>query len=581
MRFFSRGLTITCILILVSSSFLLGPPILNGINFNKQYWIAFFISVFSIVWILYLWSKNESLNFQFSLLDGIIVLLLIDYSLFAIYQKSSLLIHCLPFYYVLYFFVSKLVLFNLSKSDFENSRQFFINIVPLIILAHIGIIIIQRVGLAPLMNSSSPQGSTFGNPDMLGAYIVVLLPFCFIQKRSMRLFGYAVFLLSLVILTLIQARSAVLAIAICGFVWLLLNKPMKMKAIIILLVMLGIILFMLIIWHPESVYGRLFIWFVSMKMIILKPLGWGLFAFEKHLPEFQSSYLSVNETVASFISPEVVHSPFNEFINVGVTLGLLGLILFIFLVGLILNYGITSKDHLFYPALAFLIISLFYFPFKISPLVSLIIPILALISIRSHNLLQRRLPYCFYKVSLVLILLTASFMTKKSMMEYTHYKQWQEAYSLSLEPDNFVRSKQIFSELYPTMKSNGRFLITYANLEYSLGNYEESLQLLEKAETYFCDITLMLKLAKLYEMLGFYEKAERKFDLAINLAPNSMIAPYEKILFYQNIGEYKKAYNVSIELISKPIRSSSFADPSIIRNRLKILIMEYEQCNSE
>lgn len=581
MKFLSRGLAITCILILLSSSFLFGPPLLNECNYNKQYWIAFFIAVFSIVWILCLWFKKEPFNFQFNLLDAVIVLLLIDYSLVALCQKSTLLIRSVPFYYALYYFMSKLVLYNLEERDFEDSKQFFIIMVPFIILAHVAIIIIQRVGLSPLINSYSFVGSTFGNPDMLGAYLVALLPFCFIQKQSMRIFGYAVFLLSLTILILIQARSAILAITICGFVWLLLNKPMKLKTIITLSVLPVLLLILLIIWHPESVFGRFFIWFVSIQMITMKPLGWGLYAFDKHYPEFQASYLSANKDVANLISPEVVHSPFNEFINIGVTIGLIGLVLFIFLVGLIIHYGIKSKDQVFYPMLSFLIISLFYFPFKISPLVSLIIPLVALISIRSHNLLQRRLPEYCYKGGLVFIFLAASFLAVKSISEYTHYKQWQEAYSFSLKDDDIIKSKQLFSELYPAMKSDGRFLITYSNLKYRQGNYEDALQLLEEAETYFCDITLSLKLAKLYEKLGFYEKAEKKFDLAINLAPNNMTAAYEKILFYHNIGEYQKAYKASVELINKPVRRSSFADPFIIRSQLKKLILNYEQSYKE
>jgi hypothetical protein len=474
-----------------------------------------------------------------------------------------------------------LVLSNLEERDFEYYRQFFLIIVPFVILIHISVITIQMLGFSPLIDSYSTVGSTFGNPDMLGAYLVALLPSCLIQKRSMRIFGYAVFILSIIILILIQARSAILAIVICGFVWLILNKPTKLKAIILSSVLSGLLLIVLIIWHPESVYGRFFIWFIATKMIIVRPFGWGLYAFDKHYPEFQASYLSTNKAVTNILSPEVVHSPFNEFLNVGVTIGIIGLILFIILVGLIFYYGIKSKDRVSYPVLAFLIISLSYFPFKISPLVTLIIPIVALISIRSHNLLQRRLPEYYFKIILAFLLVMVSFMAVKAISGYTSYNKWQEAYSYSLEDDGTIKSKQLFSELYPVLKMDGRFLITYSNLEYRQGHYVDALQLLEEAESYFCDITLSLKLAKLYEKLGFYEKAEKKFDLAINLAPNNLTAAYEKILFYQNIGEEQKAYKASVDLVNKPVIKSTFADPYIIRSQLKKLIMTYEQRNEE
>lgn len=581
MRALQKGLAITGILALLSSSFILGPPLLNESNYNKQFWIEFFIAGYSIIWIFCLWLKKEAFNFQFNLLDAIIGVLLINYSLVALDQNSTLLIRSLPFYYALYYFMSKLVFNNLAEGDFEDAKQFFVTMVPFIILAHISIFIIQKLGLSPFMNSYSPIGSTFGNPDMLGAYLVTLLPFCFFQKQSMRIFGYVAFFLSLIILILLQARSAILATIICGFVWLLLNKRLRLKAKITLSVLPGLLLTLLIIWHPEFVYGRFFVWFIAVKMIILKPFGWGLYAFDKYLPEFQASYLATNKTVTNLLSPQVVHSPFNEFLNIGVTVGLISLILFIFLIGLIIYYGIKSKDRVLFPVLAFLIISLFYFPFKISPLVSLVIPFVALISIRIRNLPKRLLPECFLKVVLVIMFFTASVMAVRSINIYSQYKKWQNAYLFSLEEDEIIKSKKLFSELYPTMKSDGRFLITYSNLNYDQGNYNEALQLLEEAETYFCDITLSLKLAQLYEKMGFYEKAEKKYDLAINLAPNNITAAYEKILFYHNIGENQKAYNASIELINKPVRNSSFADPYIIRSQLKKLIIDYEQHNKE
>jgi hypothetical protein len=577
MKLFPSGLAFVCILILFSSSFIFGPPLLNESNYNKQYWVEFFIAAFSIPWIIYLWSRKASINFRFNLLDVVIVLLVLNYSIVAISQKSVSLIQSLPACYSLYYFTSKLVLSNLRKGEFDHYRQFFLMILPFIILAHISIIIIQMLGLSSSLNCYSNVGSTFGNPDMFGAYLVTLLPFCLIQKGSIRIFGYAVFMVSIITLILIQARSAILAIAICGFIWLILNKPMKLKVIILSSVLPVLLLILLIVWHPESVYGRIFIWFIATKMIIVKPFGWGLYAFDKYYPEFQASYLSTNTAVTNILSPEVVHSPFNEFLNIGVTIGIIGLALFIILAGLVFCYGIKSKDPLFYPVLAFLIISFSYFPFKISPMISLIIPVLALISIRSNKLIQIRLPEYSYKMILVLLLVMASFMAVKVTSGYTHYKKWQEAYSYSLDEDGLFKSVQLFSELYPSLKWDGRFLMTYSNLEYRQGDFVDALKLLEEAETYFCDITLSIKLAKLYEKLGSYEKAEQKFDLAINLAPNNMTAAYEKILFYKNIGEDHKAYKASVALINKPVRRSTFADPYILRSRLKKLILEYDQ----
>ena len=164
---------------------------------------------------------------------------------------------------------------------------------------------------------------------MLGSYIAVLLPFCFMQKDGWKKIGYLAFLTGILLLVFIQARSALLSIMLCGVLWLIINKRISKKEILVAVSLSFIILGLLMVWHPESVYGRFFVWFVSLKMIIEKPLGWGIFAFEKYYPEFQASYLALNQHLPDFISPDVVHSPFNELLNIAATLGVVGLLLFI------------------------------------------------------------------------------------------------------------------------------------------------------------------------------------------------------------------------------------------------------------
>lgn len=577
MKLLSRCLLLTFIIILFTSSFIFGPPLLNESNYYKQFWMEFFIAGFSILWVIWLWFRNKPFNFKVSMVDLIIVLLLVNYTMVALDSEPTPLVRSLPYYYGLYYCMSKLVFCNLENKDFKVAGNLFLVFVPFVILVHIAIIITQKYGFSSLILSYSPTGSTFGNPDMLGSYLVTLLPFCFIQRQSLKSIGYIVFFVSLIILISIQARSSILAICICGLVWVLLNKPIKSKTIIELSVVSVLLLILLIIWHPESVIGRFFIWFVSIKMITMKPFGWGLFAYDRHYPEFQASYLSTNKVVTNLLSPEVVHSPFNEFLNMGATIGLTGLMLVILLAVFIFYYGIKSKDWVFFPVLSFFIICLSYFPFKISPLVSFIIPLIALISNRSQNLIQMRFPKWFFNGFLILIMFSSLFLTFECVRVYSYYRKWHAAYLFSQDELGIIESERLFSELYPVMKRDGRFLITYSNLRYRRKDYEEALQLLEEAEGYFCDVTLSLKLAKIYEMQGFHEKAKKKYDLAINLSPNNLAVAYERILFLQNIGESEEAYLQSIELVNKPIRGTSSADPFLIKSQLKKLIINYEQ----
>lgn len=340
-----------------------------------------------------------------------------------------------------------------------------------------------------------------------------------------------------------------------------------------------LLLGLLIVWHPESVYGRFFVWFISLKMIIAKPIGWGIFAFDKHYLEFQASYLSQNQHLPDFISPDVVHSPFNELLNIGVTLGVMGLLLFIILVVLVFHNAVKSKNPLIYPLFISTVITVFYFPFKIAPLAALIGLLVAFI-FKKNVIYRKRLSQITGKTAFLILILFSLFMISVSISNYKTHKQWQKAVSFSKNGENFEKSEKLFIELYPVMKENGRFLINYSNLKYKQGESEKALKLLEEAKNYFCDITLSVKLAKLYEVMGEYPKAEQHYLLAENIAPDRFLASYEKVLFLIKIGKFEQAYYLSKTILNRPIKKTSYADPYIIKSRLRKVVSEYEDKKS-
>jgi tetratricopeptide (TPR) repeat protein len=169
------------------------------------------------------------------------------------------------------------------------------------------------------------------------------------------------------------------------------------------------------------------------------------------------------------------------------------------------------------------------------------------------------------------------FLAVMSISHLNYYKKWQKAYLYSMDKDKLKEAEIIFSEIYPIFQKDGRYLITYSNLKYLQGDQKQALKLLEEAELYFCDISMSLRLAKYYEKMDLIEKAKKKFDLAINIAPDKFTVPYEKILFLINIGEYNNAYTESLRLINKPIKETNYADPYIIKSKLKQIIAEYEK----
>jgi len=560
----------------LASSFINSSSILNGSNYIKQFWIEFIIIAYTCMGIFLVWFRKNFIEVHFAFADAIVALLLIIYLVFVIFKESSPLVRHLPLYYALFFFISKLILRNLEERNVEVSIRFFLNIIPFVIIGHLAMFVLQQMQISSILNKNSNVGSAFGNPDMLGSYLAVLMPFCFMQVRYWKIIGYIAFVLSLIALFSLQARTSIVAVIICGFFWVILNKQLKLKSILLLFAVPLLLGFILIYWHPESVFGRIFLWLVSIRMISVKPFGWGLLAFDKHFPQFQSSFLSDERIITKLFTPEVVHSPFNEYLNVGVTIGILALILVITFIFIIFNKLLKWKHRLLYPLLSFFIISLFYFPFKIAPLVVLIIPLVAWVSNKDQHLVYIQTSKCFAFVILLFVLISAIVLASKSFRIYNTYKEWQYSYSLSLENDSIIKAEQLYAKLYPSLKTDGRFLITYSNLLSERGKYSDALRLLEEAENYFCDITMSLNLAELYEWQGFYSRAEEKYNFAISLSPSKMIPAYEKILFLQRTGRIEEAYLASLELLNRPVEDSKYADTYIIRSRLARIIRDYE-----
>ncbi len=579
MNTLTKGLMSLGISIFFLSSFLFASTFLNGNLFIKQFGVELIISAFSIFVCCTALVKKSFIEIRLNTIDLLIIFLWLTYT-------GSLLIfnynpgeHGLPYYYGLLYFTSVFIVRKSSNSESDNFKNSFLILALVTIVVHIVIVVLQQIRIFPSLHGYFNNGSTFGNPDMLGSYIAVLLPFCFMLKGNRKRKGYIVFLISILLLIFIQARSAIFALILCGLLWLILNKRISKRLVIISSSITFVLLVLLIYWHPESVYGRFFIWFISIKMIIQKPFGWGVFAFEKHYPEFQASYLSANQNLLDVINPDIIHSPFNEFLNVGVTLGIIGLSLYVNIVVFVFYYAIKSRSPLIYPLFIFLVVSMFYFPFKIAPLIVLVVPFVSVISGRIKVASKKKLSVSG-KILFIPLFLFSLFFVSNSVSKFKNYKSWQQAVLFSRKGD-LIQSERLFSSLYPEMKENGRFFITYSNLKYRQGFPEKALTLLEESESYFCDITLSLKFATLYKELGLYDQAEKKFDLAINIAPNNFTAPYEKILFLESIGEHERAYRESQDLVNKPIRSYAYVNPIIIKSRLKKLIKKYELQSSE
>lgn len=511
-----------------------------------------------------LWGQKT--HFRFNLIDLCVLVLL---ALSAVVLKESLLQkHSLLLFYAGLYMGGRLVVKRFSIN------QAMIYSLSFVIVVHVLFVIAQQMHVFPSFHGFFHNGSTFGTPDALASYLAVLLPIVFVSEQKWLKYGIGILLIS--VFFFIQARTALLSMWLCAFLWLILNKKCSSRQIAALILIGIVFLSILVYLQPASVFGRFFVWYVAGLMMLEKPLGWGGFAFEKHYPEFQANYLSTH-AIPESITPDIVHSPFNECLNVGVTLGMPGLLFYAVLLGLAFYYAIKNQSVLIYSLFVFFVISLSYFPFKIAPLMIIVIPLLASVAADGRTILKQSLNP-FVKTSVCTVLLSGVLLLcVKTVRSYLAFKDWQMTAQLSENNAQLDETERLFCELHPKLKTDGRFLITYANFQYQRGHKIEALRLMEESEHYFCDIVSSIELAKMYAAFGMDEKAEKKYDIAINIAPDRFISRYEKILFFVDKADYDKAYDLCRKLYAKPIKKSVYIDPYIIKRKVLKHIKEYER----
>lgn len=109
----------------------------------------------------------------FCKLDAIVCLL---FAIYLIESESGIFNLSIP--------ILSFILYLLVRiSGLVSVKPYFI-IAPIIIILQICICILQEYNFVPNFNALFKVGGTFGNPDMLGAYLALLIPSCYINVSS-------------------------------------------------------------------------------------------------------------------------------------------------------------------------------------------------------------------------------------------------------------------------------------------------------------------------------------------------------------------------------------------------------------
>jgi tetratricopeptide (TPR) repeat protein len=313
-------------------------------------------------------------------------------------------------------------------------------------------------------------------------------------------------------------------------------------------------------------------WIVALSMIMTKPLGWGPYAFEKYYPEYQSMFTIKHSEIANALNYDIVHSPYNEFLNMAVTIGVVGLVFYLLFIIYILITAYKRESPLFYPLLTYQFVSLSYFPFQIIPLTVIYIMCCAIVVNTDNVSFRIRLIHSSLKPKLLTICMLIPIMMCLSLGLYS-FGYWKRAIAQSNNERTYDRACKSFEHSYPYLKGNGRFLISYAELQYRIRNKKMASLLMYQAEHYFSDIAFLHNLAMIYEEDGRINEAKEKFNLAVNMSPNNIDITFAQVQFLQRIGDIEQAC-----FIVKCLRQRIEKNNTILKKRDQFILKEIDAC---
>lgn len=440
------------------------------------------------------------------------------------------------------------------------------------------IIVIEACyGIYQLIEADSYQVTSMtGSQDNVAGFAACLcagLPLCLqltIQPTRLRLLGLAAVIIVITAVLLSFSRAGILSVFTVLILWSLkilnLSKKVKWTILLSLLLFLTVTLYWI---KKDSADGRLLIWHCSLKMIKDHPLlGWGIGGFEAHYMDYQAAYFKQHPNSRYTLLADTVQYPFNEYLNIGVNFGAIGL-LGIFLLSRFLKYiyvqsPTPKKEYSLYVWGAVGIFAIFSYPLMY-PFVWL------MLAYATGQLLKK--PTTIRPIYLrtgALCLLIGCYCI--GIWTYHRIKaelNWTKAITF-LTLGQTSRAMEMYQIAYPILSTDRYFLYNYAAELFQYGAYDKAIQIAKKCKLLWTDYDLELLLASLYEQQHNEIKAEAHYKQASLMCPNRFIPLYHLVLLLDRTKQSSKAIQLARHIVKKPIKV-----PSLAVNRIKEEMNDY------
>lgn len=323
----------------------------------------------------------------------------------------------------------------------------------------------------------------------------------------------------------------------------------------------------------DSADGRLLMWKVSAKVALDHPLtGVGPGYFRGAYGEAQADYFRAASR--SETERRVAGSPeygFNEYLQIGMETGAVGLILFLILIIMALRRLFRGRNSMACGLLALLVFAFFSYPFSILPMKVLLIVFLAAAGA------QRRRHHLAGTGEMILIgtmlaagLAAAWLLSDPLKRRVDAVDAWRESRRwYTMEFYDYVLED--YPALLPLMKENQAFLFEYGRSLHLEGQHRESVEILRLAVRQSADPMQYNVLGNAYKALGRYGKAAECYLKAQDMVPHRIYPNYLLAKLYDELGDRRAAALYARRLLATPLKVESPATRDLRREMEALL----------
>lgn len=603
-RFISLSLFIFSGILLLCTVFATNSRLEDGLVTGKVHWFhlaMLFMTMCSLVAVVL--TKPEGW-FRFSFVDVLVLFLVTTVILTYNWQLN-------PEPEKMLFGGQLVVLWFLLRfifAEWQQLRLFFIAMI-------IGTGLIEAIsGVRQLHGFDESNHSLFNltgdfyNPGPYSGYLALILPLCLwvilefgkYKKagwRQTKIYLYylaGVCLLAIiVILPAGMSRTAWIAAAIsCGWVYwvqrigwektkkyIYENQTLSIVSSLLILISIVSALVGIYALKKDSANGRLLLWKIMRRAIMEHPLtGTGLGGFPTAYAEAQAVYFASGE--ASETEVMVAGCPdygFNEFLQIGLEQGIVGLMFFLLLLSYSLYQGMKNRQiGAVGGILSLIVFSLASYPLQLPEFWVVLVVFMGVINTpidadrSSVHTEKGRIILSMVMIGGLAMCCGGIFWQQKRY--YEGYKKWN---MLKMLHNNkaYEAASEGYEKLVPLMRHRPEFLFETALCLNRTKRYAEANTLLYQAMKLSNDPMIHYVAAKNEQSMGNYQKAEDLLLHAINILPERIYPYYLLTKLYSEpvFFQKDKFINAAKAVLAKEPKVESVATREM-REEVKMLI---------